>query len=446
MKKILVLFPAILCLAALAADAQKPEVRVVYRPVDRIVYQPKEKIVEKPVIVDRVVTNTVKVFVDRVVTNVVEKPVEVIVEKFVSAKAESASPVERVVEKKVYVDRPVDRIVEKVVTNVVEVVIEKPVDRVIEKVVTNVVERVVENPVEKVVDRPVEKIVEKPVELVVTNTVEKVVEKVVTNVVEKVIEKPVEKVVDRPVEKIVEKPIEIVVTNTVEKIVEKPVEVIVTNTVEKVVEKPMHDFAEEDRLRKEKDAVIEARDKLDAKSTLLADENEKLRGELKALRDRCQRMERLIPKDRKPTEATGRMAKITSKTTYYDRKEGFAVFDGRVHVDDERYQLHAEKAYVFMDGTNELKRLVAIGNVAMTNETKRAYGVKASYYRQSGMVVLYGDANRPAEVRDEAKFDDQVVKGSKIKFWIDKEQVEVIKADISAPVSEGQMPIAAPKF
>ena len=138
--------------------------------------------------------------------------------------------------------------------------------------------------------------------------------------------------------------------------------------------------------------------------------------------------------------------KITSASTYYDRKEGFAYFSGGVFVSDKDYQLHADRAYVFMDGTNELKRLVAIGNVAMTNETKRAYGVKASYYRQSGMVVLYGDANRPAEVRDEAKFDDQVVKGSKIKFWIDKEQVEVIKADISAPVSEGQMPIAAPKF
>ena len=93
-----------------------------------------------------------------------------------------------------------------------------------------------------------------------------------------------------------------------------------------------------------------------------------------------------------------------------------------------------------MDGTNNLRRLVAMGNVAMTNETKRAYGVKASYYRQSGMVILYGDANRPAEVRDEAKYDDQSVIGEKIKFWIDKEQVEVIKARISAPVGEGSVP------
>ena len=67
-----------------------------------------------------------------------------------------------------------------------------------------------------------------------------------------------------------------------------------------------------------------------------------------------------------------RPAKITSASTYYDRKEGVAIFSGRVHVDDEEYQLHAEKAYVFMDGTNELKRIVALGNVAMTNEWLRA--------------------------------------------------------------------------
>lgn len=128
-----------------------------------------------------------------------------------------------------------------------------------------------------------------------------------------------------------------------------------------------------------------------------------------------------------------RNAKITAATTYYDRKEGFAYFTGKVHVDDERYQLHADKAYVFMDGTNELKRIVAIGNVAVTNENKRAYGDKASYYRNHGMVVLYSGANRAAEVRDENGSGDRVVKGSKIKFWIDSEQVEVLDAAITAP-------------
>ena len=139
---------------------------------------------------------------------------------------------------------------------------------------------------------------------------------------------------------------------------------------------------------------------------------------------------------------TNRIAKITAASTYYDSKEGMVYFSGNVFVDDKEYQLHADRAYVFMDkgGTNELKRIVALGNVAMTNDTKRAYGVKASYYRDAGMVVLYGDNTRSAEVRDEKENPPQVVEGSKIKFWINSEQVEVTGAKISAPVSGGGIP------
>ena len=135
--------------------------------------------------------------------------------------------------------------------------------------------------------------------------------------------------------------------------------------------------------------------------------------------------------------------RISSSKVYYDRKEGYAVFSGKVHVDSEDYQLHANKAYVFFEGTNELKRIVATGGVAITNDTKRAYGAKASYYRASGMVVLYGDDKVAAEVRDESKDDDQVVRGSKIKFWTTSEQVEVVDASITSPVSGGMDSIKA---
>lgn len=134
-----------------------------------------------------------------------------------------------------------------------------------------------------------------------------------------------------------------------------------------------------------------------------------------------------------------RQAKVTAANTYYDRKEGVAVFTGRVFVDDEEYQLHADKAYVFMDTTEGLDRIVATGNVAMTNGTKRAYGAKVSYHRKNGMVVLYSGDGITAEVRDEEKKDHQSVKGSKIKFWINSEQVEVINAEISAPVDLSNM-------
>lgn len=141
-------------------------------------------------------------------------------------------------------------------------------------------------------------------------------------------------------------------------------------------------------------------------------------------------------KAQKPKKAS-RPARITAATTYYDRKEGVAILTGNVYVNDEEYQLHADKAFVFMNGTNDLERIVAVGNVAMTNENKRAYGAKVSYYRNRGMVVLHSDENRAAEVREVKPDGDQVVRGRKIRFWIDSEQVEVLEAVIDASSNLG---------
>ena len=131
--------------------------------------------------------------------------------------------------------------------------------------------------------------------------------------------------------------------------------------------------------------------------------------------------------------------RITAASTYYDRKEGFVCFNGNVAVVDAQYQLHADRAFVLMGETNSLKRIVAFGHVAITNETKRAYGAKASYYRDTGMVMLYSDGKTAAEVRDETPDGDQVVRGRKIKFWTGSRQVEVLEADISAPAGGGMM-------
>ena len=275
-----------------------------------------------------------------------------------------------------------------------------------------------------VVTNTVEKVVEKPVE------VERVVEKQVTNTIEKVIEKPVEVVVEKVVTNVVAQQVvvEKVVTNVIEKVVEKPVE------VEKV--KVVENTEKTERLEEENAALVNRSGILEAKNTDLVERNEELSRKLEEEKAKREKLERVLPKG-EVKKLTGRPARITSATTYYDRKEGVIFFDRNVYVDDEQYQLHADRAYVFTEGTNDLRRIVAMGHVAMTNEARRAYGTKASYYRKEGMVVLYGDAARPAEVRDESKVEDQVVKGSKIKFWIDSEQVEVLDADISAPVSGG---------
>lgn len=154
--------------------------------------------------------------------------------------------------------------------------------------------------------------------------------------------------------------------------------------------------------------------------------------EAKAAEKKVEDGEKLEAKEKK-----SRPVKITSDSTVYNRKEGVACFRGNVFVDDEQYQLHAERVFVMMEGTNELKRIVAIGNVAMTNEMRRAYGHKVTYSRKNGLVVLYSGEGITAEVRDEGKEGDQVVRGGKIRFWIDSEQVEVDEADITAPASAG---------
>jgi lipopolysaccharide export system protein LptA len=158
----------------------------------------------------------------------------------------------------------------------------------------------------------------------------------------------------------------------------------------------------------------------------------------------------------------GRPARITSDSTVYNRKEGIVSFNGHVHVDDEQYQMHADRVFLFLEkeagatnkvhrakgGTNdvhrakgdmndagELKRIVALGNVAMTNEMRRAYGAKATYSKKNGLVILYSGDGITAEVRDESK--SQVVRGKRIRFWIGTEQVEVDEADLTGPASSG---------
>ena len=390
------------------------------------------------------------VVVEKVVEKIVEKPVEKIVEKVVE------KPVEKIVEKQVVVEKPVvvEKIVEKPVEKIVEKVVEKPVEKIVEKQVVVekpvVVEKVVEKPVEKIVEKQVEKIVEKVVEKPVEKIVEKVVEKPVEKIVEKqvVVEKPVvvEKIVEKPVEKIVEK----VVEKPVEKIVEKQVVVEKPVVVEKVVERVrtvtnysdrvVRDRRIENRLIEEKKVLVDQGRRLVEANEALRISNEKLQLELEEERQRAaeqaRRTARATPQPKQPL--TGRPAKITSATTYYDRKEGVVFFDRNVWVDDERYQLHADQAYVFMGTSNDVRRIVAIGHVAMTNDTKRAYGAKVSYHRDGGMVILYSGDGVTAEVRDESKTEDQVLRGEKIKFWIDSEQVEVTRATISAPTPEVQ--------
>ena len=137
-------------------------------------------------------------------------------------------------------------------------------------------------------------------------------------------------------------------------------------------------------------------------------------------------------REKKPL--TGRDAIITAERTDYDRKQGVIFFDRNVYVDDEQYQLHADNLYVFLEGTNALKRIVALGNVAMTNEQRSASCAKASYNRETGKVVLYGTKDAPAVLRDEDG-EAKEAAGERITFWLNSQEVNVENPVIRLPGS-----------
>ncbi len=324
------------------------------------------------------------------------------------------------------------------VTNVVarEVVAEKPAEKkvIVEKRVEVPVEKIVEKKV--IVEKPVEKIVEKKVEVPVEKPVvverQVLVIQPVTNVVEKIIEKAV----------VVEKPVE------VEKVVEKEVVVERTNVVEKVVVKKERDTIVEDKLKEEKLALEK---QLADKEKELANKDKQINYLKNPDPDERPTAKKPAPKTvadeapkpyvrpvrvpRKKMVVTGRPAKITARHTSYDRKEGVILFDEQVYVDDEQYQMHADRLYVFLDGTNDLRRIVAIGHVAVTNDAKIVYCGKATYSKPTGKMVLYSGDGITAEVRDESKADDQVVRGDKIFYWVNSGHTEVINTEATMPSS-----------
>ena len=137
---------------------------------------------------------------------------------------------------------------------------------------------------------------------------------------------------------------------------------------------------------------------------------------------------------------TGRAAVITADRTDYDRKEGVILFDRNVSVDDEQYKMHADRMFVFLDGTNDLKRIVALGNVAITNEAKAAGCAKAVYTKAASRIVLYGDEQQPAWLRDAGgrKGDASEIKGQRITYWFDSETATVEGSIITVPGIKGK--------
>ena len=179
-------------------------------------------------------------------------------------------------------------------------------------------------------------------------------------------------------------------------------------------------------------------------------------------------------KDGKGKALTGRDAIITADRMDYDRKEGVILFDRNVYIDDEEYQMHADRLFVFLEtnavdsasasrkkdgakiaasaekkaegraskdktkggvagitgGDTSLKRLVAIGHVSITNEARSAYCARATYTKKTGKIVMYGNDEITPWILDPQQSKTPQY-GEKITFWTVSEQVEVEKPVLS---------------
>ena len=179
------------------------------------------------------------------------------------------------------------------------------------------------------------------------------------------------------------------------------------------------------------EAEAEAKAKAEAEAKAKA-EAEAKKAEAKVEGKKRSKKEKHEGKAKVATARTGRDAVITSERTDYDRKEGIILFDRNVFVDDEQYQMHADRLFVFLDGTNDLKRIVAIGNVSITNESRTASCSRAVFTKAASKIVMYGDETSNARLEDPSQRGG-MVEGKKITFWLDAEQVSVEGSSVNLP-------------
>lgn len=131
-------------------------------------------------------------------------------------------------------------------------------------------------------------------------------------------------------------------------------------------------------------------------------------------------------------------ARITSRTSDFDGKAGVVLFEGDVcaRYSDE-FTMCADRLYMFLAGTNELSRVVAVGAVSITNENRVGTCAMATYRRQKGEIEMFGDGKGSFACLSEREGGARSLEGERIRFWLDSEQAEVERPRITAEAKGG---------
>lgn len=128
------------------------------------------------------------------------------------------------------------------------------------------------------------------------------------------------------------------------------------------------------------------------------------------------------------TNAVARESVITAKRIEFDNKEGVILFDEDVLVDDPQFLMRSDRLLVFMEGTNDVQQVMAVGRVNITNANREASCDKAVYTKKDGQIVMTGNAR----LKQQGKQAGDVT-GERITIWVDDERMEVVPGHVVLP-------------
>lgn len=134
-----------------------------------------------------------------------------------------------------------------------------------------------------------------------------------------------------------------------------------------------------------------------------------------------------------PQQTLGKaqVMRISSRRCDIDRDKGIAFYEGDVFVEYlPSATLSSDRLFAFFK-SNELVRVVALGNVAVTNESRFGACDRASFARLESEIEMYGEEGPGGAKAHLVEPGSNEVIGSRIKFWIDGEQVEVTDAELT---------------
>lgn len=125
----------------------------------------------------------------------------------------------------------------------------------------------------------------------------------------------------------------------------------------------------------------------------------------------------------------GEAMRINSIRSDFDREESMAYFEGEVVVNYfPDYRLDCDRLFVFFKDRS-FDRLIADGHVAISNDVRYGFCDRATFSRNEGEIEMFGGKSVAKATILET--GENLIKGERIKFWINADQVEIEGSDIT---------------